>query len=254
MSKVYLDADTVAYRCAASCEPTRTKDYREDVETAIRRADELMFRILGECDTDEYLAWLSGSENFRKLLDPSYKANRDRLRRPEHLQSVREFLVQQWGAKVTAGYEADDAIGIAYRGDGVIVSVDKDFKQIPGRHFNFVTMEWDTVSDVQADFNFWCAMLIGDRADNIRGLPGIGVVKAPRILGGVPRQDLKAKVFELYEQYDMDFHLNYDLLHILRDDGEWFEIENRIRQSKGEGVTEDSSPGDPQDIPEPEPA
>lgn len=251
MIKAFIDMDTVAYRCAASCEPTKTKEFREPLETAIQRADELMFRILADCETDLYTGWIGGGENYRKLLYPLYKANRDTVRRPEFLQPVREFLVSEWGAKVAVGYEADDAIGIAYDGEGVICSVDKDLRQIPGRHYNFINYQWDTVTDVQAELNFWCSMLIGDRADNIPGIPGIGAVKAPRILGAVPRGDLKAKVFELYEQFDMDFHLNYHLLYILRNEEDWFNVENLIRQSKRTESAKGSSPVNPGSLPEP---
>lgn len=240
MTVAYIDMDVVAYRCAASCEPTKTKPEREDLDMAIRRADELMFRILADLETDNYHGWLSGSVNFRKLLYPAYKANRDNIRRPEWLQPVREFLVSEWKARVTDGYEADDAIGIAYRPDGVICSVDKDLRQIPGHHFDFVKLQRDSLSSSQADLNFWCSMLIGDRSDNVPGIPGIGVVKAPRILGGLPAGDLKAKVFELYEQFDMDFHLNYTLLHILRDEEELYNIENLISKKERFPPTKDS--------------
>lgn len=226
--KAFLDLDIVAYRCAASCEPTKIKEFREPLDLAIRRTDELLYRILTETEADDYIGWLTGSENFRKLLYPEYKAHRDVIRRPEWLQQTREFLVSEWGAKVTTGYEADDAIGIAYDGRGVICSVDKDFKQMAGRHYNFVTMQWDDVSELQADFNFWESMLIGDRADNVPGIPGIGKAKAPRILSGLSPGDMRSKVKELYEAYDMDFDLNYKLLRILRDEGEWWEIEQHL--------------------------
>lgn len=224
--------DIVAYRSAASCEPTKTKHFREDLETAIRRADELMFRILGDCETDEYEGYLSGESNFRKLLYADYKANRNNIRRPEWLQPVREFLVQEWKARLTDGYEADDAIGIAWRGDGVICANDKDFRQLPGRHYNFVTLQWETISEYEADLHFWCSMLIGDRADNIPGIPGIGVTKSARVLSGLPSGSMKERVFELYEQFDMDFHLNYNLLHILRDEEEWFKIEELLKMQQ----------------------
>lgn len=248
-SKCFIDADTVAYRSAASCEPTKQKDYREDLETAIRRADELMFRILADCETDNYVGFLSGSENFRKRLYPLYKANRDHVRRPEHLQPVREFLVSEWKAKVTDGYEADDAIGIAYSDGGIICSVDKDFLQIPGRHYNFVKGEWNTVSDLGAAYNFWRAMLCGDRADNVPGVPGIGEVKSARVLSGVPYEDLKATVFDIYEQFDLDFHLTYNLLRILRSEEEWYNIENLIGKKQGENTAEAVSEEHPTEVP-----
>jgi len=229
--KAYIDMDIVAYRCAASCEPTKTKEFREPLDLAIRRADELLHRILIETDADEYIGWLSGSENFRKLLYPQYKAHRDLIRRPEFLQPCREFLVNEWGAKLTSGYEADDAIGIAYDGRGVVCTVDKDLLQLAGRHYNFVTFEWKDVSDLQADQYFWESMLIGDRADNVPGIPGIGKAKAPRILGGLSPSEMRDRVKELYLDYDMDFTLNYNLLHILRSEEEWWEIEDVVKNT-----------------------
>lgn len=247
--KAYIDFDIVAYRCAASCEPTKQKDFREPLDLAILRTDELLNRILVETEADEYVGWISGSENFRKLLYPLYKANRDSIRRPEYLQTVREFVVNEWGAKVTTGYEADDAIGIAYDGRGVICSIDKDFKQIPGRHYNFVTFQWDEVSDLQADRNFWSSLLIGDRSDNVPGIPGIGKAKAPVFLDRYDRGDWRSAVKELYEQYDMDFDLNYDLLHILRDDEEWFNIENKLSEKQRQILAEADGGSDQGSIP-----
>lgn len=251
-SKLYIDMDIVGYRCAASCEPTKNKPFREPIETAIQRTDELLYRIFAECDTDNYVGFLSGSENFRKLLYPAYKANRDHIRRPEWLQPVREFLVTEWGAKVTTGYEADDAIGIAYDGDGIICSIDKDFRQIPGRHYNFVTFQFDVLDGEQADRHFWGSMLIGDRSDNVPGIPGIGAAKAPRILAGYSQRELRERVKEIYESYDMDFDLNYNLLRILRDEGEWWEIENLLSQKQGKNPAKEGGGGDPKELSTPD--
>jgi hypothetical protein len=242
--------DIVAYRCAASCEPTKKKPFREPLELAILRTDELMFRILNETDADEYAGWLSGNENFRTVIYPEYKANRVGLVRPEYLQNVREFMITDWNAKIAVGYEADDAIGMAFDGTGVICSIDKDFKQIPGRHYNFVTFEFDDVDDYTAELNFWSSMLIGDRVDNIPGVPGIGKVKAPRMLEGRTPKEMKEYVKEIYEGIDLDFDLNYNLLRILRDEGDWYEInENLQRKIERARTTETSSKDDPGEVP-----
>lgn len=243
--KAYIDMDLVAYRCAASCEPTKSKPEREPLDLAIRRTDELMYRILTDTQCDDYLGWLSAQENFRKVLWPEYKANRKDKREPEYLQTVREFLVNEWKAKLAVGYEADDAIGIAWDGTGVVCSIDKDLKQLPGRHYNFVTYQWDELSDVQAEHHFWCLMLIGDRSDNVPGIPGIGNAKAPRFLSGYPRSEWRMAVKDLYEQFDMDFEINYNLLHVLRSEEEWFEIENRISEKQRETAPTISSGKDP---------
>jgi len=74
-------------------------------------------------------------------------------------------------------------------------------------------------------------MLIGDRADNVPGIPGIGKAKAPRILGGLSPSEMRDRVKELYLDYDMDFTLNYNLLHILRSEEEWWEIEDVVKNT-----------------------
>jgi 5'-3' exonuclease len=252
VNEALIDMDTVAYRSAASCEPTKAKPYREDLDTAIRRADELMFRILADCETDRFVGYLSGSENFRYRLYPDYKANRKDIRRPEWLQQVREFLVSEWQAKLTDGYEADDAIGIALRDDSIVCGNDKDFRQLPGRHYNFVKLEWDRITPVQGEYNLWVQMLIGDRSDNIPGIPGLGETKAPRVLNGKDPEHWREIVSRLYESCELDFERNYRLLRLLRSEEDFEEIEDFIRQSQGTGVTEDRSTSDSPSVSQPE--
>lgn len=107
-----IDADLVAYRSAASCEPTKIKSIQEPLEIAIRRCDDLMNRIIHETQATSYEAYLTGSSNFRYQVDPEYKANRVNMKRPDWLQPVREHLVMYWNALVTDGLEADDMLGI----------------------------------------------------------------------------------------------------------------------------------------------
>ena len=108
-----LDGDIIAFRCAASCEPTKEKPFREPVEHAIGRADELTYRICNTVSSDEHRIFIGGSENFRKQWYPDYKAHRRSQPKPEYLDAVRNFLVEEWEAELCAGYEADDGIGIA---------------------------------------------------------------------------------------------------------------------------------------------
>jgi 5'-3' exonuclease len=180
--RLLLDGDLVAYRCAASIQATKTKE-EEPNELAIQRADELVYRILETAQASEYVIYLSGEVNFRKLLDPTYKANRTQPR-PRMLDPCREFLTKEWGALVCSEYEADDGIGIGYRDGDIIATIDKDLLQIPAEHYNFVKDTFQTVDEDEADFNFWMQMLVGDTSDNVRGVDGIGPVKARRALQG----------------------------------------------------------------------
>lgn len=210
-----IDGDTVAYRCAASCEPTKQKLEREPLEIAIQRADELCYRIMSDTDCGEFRLFISGSDNFREAIYPDYKANRKKTIKPEYLNQVREFLLTEWKAEITAGIEADDGIGIAAGKNTIICANDKDFRQIPGRHYNFVKAEFFDVNDYEAALAFWSSMLIGDASDNVKGVAGIGPVKAGRHLIGLNSEEMEACVRGLYSD-DERFSLNYRLLRLIR--------------------------------------
>src|SRR6476659_947158 len=83
---------------------------------------------------------ISGSRNWRKLVMPTYKANRSGMARPLPLSTVRRSLMDRFDHRVVDGLEADDVLGIlATRpkfADAVIVSPDKDLLTIPGRHLS----------------------------------------------------------------------------------------------------------------------
>lgn len=215
MKTILIDSDIIAFRCAASCEPMSTKPEREPVHFAVARADELMFKILAECDTDQYKCFLSGGDNFRELLYPEYKANRKDKIRPAWLDECRTFLIKHWNAEVVGGYEADDAIGIEHNENTIIASIDKDFKQLPGNHYNFVKEEHFFVDDNMADYYFWKLMLVGDTADNVPGVAGIGEKKSEKILLNLTPAEREAKVKELYND-PVRFDLNKRLFRILR--------------------------------------
>lgn len=258
-----IDGDIVAYRCAATAEK-RDKDgniLSLDPEwVATSRANTLMEQILEEVKASEYKIFLTGLDNFREVIYPEYKANRKGKPRPEHLGITKEFLAKTWNAETVHGMEADDALGINQEdaasygemiqgGDKyhtVICSIDKDLKQIPGLHYNFVKKEWDEISELQGWYNFYIQLLIGDPGDNIRGCPGIGKAKAPRILEGcTTEQEMFDAVRSIYMDDDAMF-LNGQLLYILREENQYWQPEKLIRHEaeiksestqKMEGVT-----------------
>lgn len=232
----------MAYRCAASCEPSKKKAAeqgipfeeleREGVDVAIQRADELLYRINNTVEATEYRVFLSGSENFRKFLYPEYKANRLRLTQPAHLDAVRNFLVREWGATICAGYEADDGIGIAHDPERTIVcSNDKDFRQLEGEHYNPVTDQFEVVDREAAALAFFAQMLVGDTSDNLSGVDGIGKVKSIRVLSGLDPEEMYHKVLSLYGDGDK-FLLNYTLYRILRSVDEYDEILYKLQEKK----------------------
>ena len=210
MTTALIDGDIVAFRCAASAET-------EEQWIALHRTDQLIQEILSAVNASHYRVFISGETNFRKEIDPEYKANRKDRIKPVHLDACREFLVAQHKAEKCDGIEADDMLGINQEGETTIIcSIDKDLLQIPGRHYRFVKKEFVDVSDEDGARSFYLSSLVGDTSDNIFGVQGIGKVKGTRALADC------SSAYEMYqvckELYNDDerFHRNLSLLWILR--------------------------------------
>ena len=128
---------------------------------------------------------LTGSTNFRKDLYSDYKGNRT-TRKPVGWKPMKDWLFAKGNARSVAGIEADDLIGIwATQGklnDPIIISDDKDFRSIPGSLFVPRSNELVSTTLEGADRYHLHQTLVGDRADNYKGCPGIGDVKAGAIL------------------------------------------------------------------------
>ncbi len=216
MTTVLIDSDIVLFRCAASAE-------NELFDVAVRRTQDLMYRIITTTDADDFEAYLTGSENFRYKLFPEYKANRVK-ERPRHLEPLREYLITEWSAKTTCGYEADDALSLKateLTKNGtpfVVASIDKDLKQVPGRHYNFVTDQFEEVDEVQGLRNFYKGLLIGDTADNINGVMGIGKVKAERAIGPLHAERDMFDLVRAFYNDDERMYLNGQLMWLLREE------------------------------------
>lgn len=167
-----IDGDILAYRSAAASE-------NEDLGIAIWQTEQTLERILNDIGSSEYKIYLSGDNNFRYQIFQEYKAHRKDKPKPKHLFPVMEHLVREHKAEVTEGYEADDALGMSQKvGTTIICSIDKDLKQIPGDHYNWVKQERDQVES-GIPF-FWMQVLTGDSSDGIKGCPGIGPKKAEK--------------------------------------------------------------------------
>ena len=221
--KVLVDGDIVAYRAAFSTQDLFPRD-------AESKVDDLMEHILGETlmfhSPNEYQVFLTGSGNFRHDIAKShpYKGNRRDTPKPIHLPTTRARLVDNWGAIVSEGEEADDLIGIAatkYGPDTVVASIDKDMLQIPCRHFNFVNNVWSEVSEFEGTKFFYKQILTGDTADNIVGLFRVGPVKAEKILDGCQsEEEMWEAVVKAYDGDTERVVENARLLWLRRKEGE----------------------------------
>lgn len=169
-----VDGDTLAYRTAAVCED----HFLGAAESII---DSTLQTIATETGISDMRIYISGEGNFRNELAKTvgYKANRATMVRPQFLEATKEYLVTKYGAVHVDGYEADDAIATDMTINNAIhCGVDKDILQIPGKHYNYVKKEWQTISTEEATIRLFRQILMGDKSDNVPGLKGIGEAKA----------------------------------------------------------------------------
>jgi len=214
MTIALLDADILTYRIGFTTQ-------EEDINIAKWRMDDLIQGILQSVQADSYKAFLTGSKDttaFRKQAYPEYKANR-KAPRPIHYEALREHLVSEHGASISTTIEADDAIGIDSYGNSnsVIVSIDKDLLQLPGLHYNFVKQEFKEQTELNGIRFFYKQLLMGDKADNVKGVDKIGEVKSERILENVDYNE-EAWFTAVRETYnnDEEMWMNAMCLWILR--------------------------------------
>ena len=193
MNVALVDADILCYRVAAAGENDHESSVLESMATVVE--DLMLFDLV---NSESFEFFLTGKNNFRYDIAKTapYKGNRKDVKKPRHLPLMREYMINAYGASVSEGQEADDDIAIRATElgtDCVIVSIDKDFLQVPGWHYNFVKRTTVAVSEEEALRNFYTQVLVGDSADNIKGAPGIGKAKAAKLLA-----DLKTEQ-ELYQ-------------------------------------------------------
>ena len=232
-----IDADTPIFAASLSAEG-------QDEWVAFSRLDKTMENFVKGSGCSSYELFVSSGVNFRKEIDPSYKANRTQPD-PKHRQACKEWLIKERGAIPCDGFEADDAVGCEQRTDDstIICAIDKDLLMIPGKHYQWPITRGGKVvrkgrfieiSEEQGIRNFFTQMLTGDTSDNIIGVHGIGPKKAEKILAPYDtEEDMYSCVKEWYEGYDReeDFHKNLDLLWIWRSYGITYNIRRELNDT-----------------------
>ena len=131
----------------------------------------------------------------------------------------------------------------------VIASIDKDLYQAEGLHYNFVKKEWREVSRIEGTRQLYLQLLIGDTSDNVKGVMGIGPVKAGKLLNHITNE---YQMFEVVRDlYNDDERLlkNGQLLYIRRRDDEiWTFPSKQVKpMSQGGGPVQLSIPPMPRE-------
>lgn len=226
---ILVDGDIVVYRCAFAAEHTRygllhhsedgmadlgifdnAAEYKaflkenglekedvdvvpmqevEDVSHALANVKSVMSRINEQ--GGKVTTYLSQGRCFRNDIATlkEYKGNRKDARKPVYYDQVREYLIKYHDAIVLENVEADDMLAIEQSDNTVIASIDKDLLQVPGKHYNWVKEEKVLIEPAIGLKKLYIQVLTGDSTDNIPGIPGVGPVKARKILDGCTTEE-----------------------------------------------------------------
>lgn len=198
-----IDADLYLYRAAAAAE--EETDWGDDIwslSTDLKEAKAIFENFLDETEArlknNNFILCLTDGKNFRKEIDPMYKSNRRKVRKPVGYRALVDWAKDRWQWWSEPFMEADDVMGILSTVPGskaTVVSDDKDLKSIPGRLYRPMTDEILEITEDQANRWFYTQTLTGDPTDGFVGLKGCGPKTAEKILGSRPEWSLVERAY-----------------------------------------------------------
>lgn len=190
--EVHIDGDILIYGICSACEYCARFD--DDLDIVFCNINEALG--MAKNTMDKYKAmtkgsltlYFTGSGNYRKEVYPQYKAHRKKVRKPAGYKALRDLLYGTYACVIEERLEADDLIGIMHtraqsKGQSSLsISIDKDFKTIPGWLFNPDTEAFSLITETEATKYWLMQTLIGDKTDGYPGLEGVGPVTAEKLL------------------------------------------------------------------------
>ena len=181
--KLLIDADYIVYKACAAAETEI--DWGDDTILVTSRFSDAYNATQRELTKlknkfgsfTSMILFFSDSTNFRKKILPDYKGHRNR-KKPCGYKRVINALRKEYKVIIKPTLEADDSMGVyatKYPGN-MIVSPDKDMKQIPGQLYNF-EQTFTITPDAGAAWHL-IQSISGDQTDGYGGVPGIGIKRA----------------------------------------------------------------------------
>ena len=244
--KLLIDADFIVYKSCAAAETEI--DWGNDTILVISKFSDAYSatkRDLSKLQNKfgsfaSLILFFSDSINFRKKIMPEYKGHRNR-KKPCGYKRVINNLKKEYEVILMPTLEADDSMGIyATKNPGnIIVSPDKDMKQIPGELYNLD--EKFTVTKREGATWHLIQTLAGDQTDGYGGVPGIGVKRAEALFKEKGYSwDTVVKAFKDRDLSEEDALVNARLAKILTVDDYDFKNKRPILWSPKADYTIDS--------------
>lgn len=158
-----------------------------------------------QLDLDIPLMALSDTNNFRKDILPTYKANRVGKRKPVCYKALKEWLKENYRWACFDDLEGDDVMGYYatnpyLKQPVLLISCDKDFKTVPCDFYDYGKDVLHHITERDAMRALAYQTLVGDTADNYKGCPTYGPVKANKLLNATEDKDLWPTVIKAFEK------------------------------------------------------
>lgn len=205
MTRILADADMILFQAVASAQ--LELEWETDIwiwQADIALARDKFWEHVAEAgalvgaSVDDVILCFTSKSGFRRDIYPDYKSGR-KDRKPPGYGFLKADILNEESAVQHDQIEADDVLSILARelarelgpASYVVYSGDKDLAQVPGVHI-YRDREAFMVSDEDAERNTWRQALTGDTTDGVPGCPGIGPVKADKLLADLDPMDEQA--------------------------------------------------------------
>jgi len=198
-----VDANNILHRAHYA---SRLVDRKGNATSGIFGVMKMMIPLLKQFNpSNVVIAWDGGKCVERLKIYPDYKAQRELLKKPKDKQEInrqRKVCIKLFEKLpvrqiMVDGVEADDVIGYLCEklpGQKIIISNDSDFYQLVAPDvyiFNAGKQMLIRPSNIEKLIGFpvehyilWKS-IVGDSSDNIKGIHGLGPVKATKLIQNV---------------------------------------------------------------------
>ena len=191
-NKILIDADICLFQAALAAEREICWDPEGDreiwsIDTDLRDAKKSVINKIRsyqkETGIREFVPVVTSDTNFRKtMVYEDYKGNRKDVRKPLGYRELKNWFMGHFDVQMREGLEADDVItwyATAFPEEYVIVSMDKDFMQVPGRFYRVSPKgaqhsQMHDISKEDARRFLLKQSIMGDATDGYAGCPGFG--------------------------------------------------------------------------------
>lgn len=219
-----VDIESYIYRACTACKTlVNIEGYNPDIfvegfnkRKGLDYIDNFIEDLKARFLTNDVILVVGDKNNWRKEYYPDYKANRKDKEKPPMYDIILNELYNKYEIVSLPNLEADDTCRIIYEDNQnyavrkLLVSIDKDFHSFPCELYDPLHDKQYVINEAEANYNLMKQIIMGDKADNIRGLEGYGEVKTLKFLDDEPRtlEDVRELFREKGQLEDFKTNLN----------------------------------------------